>query len=246
MNLESAPAMIETRLNFVVLCETQAVPSRFILKRNMRAVNPEEQMIVDKIFHDVSTELEHQVVFFPEWTNEDIEGCFKGPLFRLNVNFTGSLRDTIQNYLRLRLWTKLHEASVQMSDFQIQVTNDAVWLDPHIVTVASEGKVYSGKFEFTYGPNHRDDCSTCQNGKRLLNLALNQLGGLIILNRNQVSDDGFMFGDYSIRPSKNMQVRIGDLQNGATIEERFKNWFVEENAGAIEMAAIINVSFVGV
>lgn len=244
MNLETEAAPIESRLNGLIIGETQVDAHPFVVSRVVRTASPDDQRIADLVFHDIIEELQGQPWHIPELSNPEISDSFSS-LQYLGVNFNGSLRETIQNHIRFAVFSTTYMQGTPLNECTVQIKELPAWIDPMTVTVAADGTVLTGRFEFSYGEHYKETCSTCQNGKRLLQFEIDRLRGGLMLG-GFVEGMGYPYGDSFVKPHKNMMFHLAEMNNGATIHERFRNWFIETNAGAIEMANIINVSFVGI
>ena len=151
------------------------------------------------------------------------------------VNLVGSFRESLEGDVRLRIWNDLTALGLNPA---FEVICKDVTFDGGVIPVAYNGEIFTLKPVFTYGPNHRDNCDTCQAGNSLLQHSLSELRSKVCYNLDSLKNGNFHFGENPILNTDGMiPVDCERDMDGNRIRE-FVNWFIATNEGPLTMADI--------
>lgn len=162
-----------------------------------------------------------------------------------NTNSMGSMRETLENEIRITIWKAYMEKYGSSDGFMLSLRPMAA----DRVCIGLDGLVRSLRVEFVFDSFYRDSCATCQQGKNLLQYSVEQLRDTIVLfNEDRVKFNGdglkFKFGEKNSVILKKFVGKTVIIDSDGLPLESVRRWFTEANAGAIEMAHVSQVLFI--
>lgn len=151
------------------------------------------------------------------------------------VNLVGSFRESLEGDIRLRIWQDITAKNLNP---EFAATCKEVTFDGGVIPVAYDGEIFTLKPVIKFGPNHRDNCDTCQAGRSLLQHSLSELRNKVCYNLDSLKNGNFHFGENPILNTDGMiPVDCERDTDGNRIRE-FMNWFIATNEGPLTMADI--------
>lgn len=151
------------------------------------------------------------------------------------VNLVGSFRESLESDIRLRIWNVL--TALDLNSEFVATCKD-VTFDGGVIPVAYDGEIFTLTPVFTYGPNHRDTCDTCQAGKSLLQHSLSELRNKVCYNLDSLNNGNFHFGENPILNTDGMIPVDCERDPGGNRIWEFVEWFIATNEGPLTMADI--------
>ncbi len=247
MNLDTTPVHSKMTINGVLLTGNgQAQATTYVVQHQVLAVDAQQQEELNRLVLSVIGVLDNKVWNLPAFSDSRHPAILE-PVLTLAVNFMGSIREAFAHHIRFAIYATAAAQGILIHTPDIKVVDPGVWMQPEGFTVGVGGTVFSGSFSFQFGEHYRDDCSTCQQGKNLLRLSINQLNGQLIVDPETEDGDGsFAWGQCKFTPHPDLLFHFGVMPEGATAQDKFKNWFTWTNQGALEMAHVQQVFFLGV
>lgn len=169
------------------------------------------------------------------------------------VNFNGSLLETIQRMIQIHLWKCLC-GEFENLFLKVELSPAAVQRNPNHVPLSfvyphkypAEGlQGHAGFIEWTHSDKFRTDCYSCQTGVQHLMFAIQHIQNSILVNRSQIIDrdgpwittrvDGYTVFKASFNSDK-CKLLIWDAKDSKP--KTFIHWFVEMFRGSLEMAHV--------
>ena len=226
MELSTAPVATPIITRFLKIDDTNhAVPAFYVFSTS-GAGNEEAKVIAD-----VVNRLNGESYFLREYASES---PFKSNIQSV-VNLVGSFRESLESDVRLAIWNALTAFNLN-PDF-VASCKELVIADD-VIPVAYDGAIFLLKPVLKYGPNHRDNCDTCQAGRSLLQHSLSELRNKVCYNLDSLKNGNFHFGENPILNTDGMiPVDCERDTDGNRIRE-FMNWFIATNEGPLTMADI--------
>ncbi|ASD50524.1 hypothetical protein FDI24_gp243 [Acidovorax phage ACP17] len=157
--------------------------------------------------------------------------------------YLGSMGECLASELRLACWERLQALGAQNA--AITVTVQPVVPSDDEVVVAALGEIAVFKIAYEFGEGFKETCETCVQGRTLLRHGQDWFNGSVHLNHSQ--DGTIFFGCHIVSPetAKCIGNPIHSAISGDTIQTHAKHCFTEANAGALEMASVTQVFFIG-
>lgn len=174
-------------------------------------------------------------VFIPEFSSVSRHSISGVKI--LGVNYFCTIRETLANAWRIECWNAI-AAMTGAGTHEVVVNVKEVEQSPdNVVSLGVDGVLSTYAVKFDFDDHYSETCSTCQMGKNLLKVGLDQINGSIILDSKV---DQFAFGD--VKCSESLFIKQYLKENDVTLGD----WFATMQAGAVEMAHVSKVRFIGV
>ena len=228
MELTTAPVATPTIARFLKIDDTNHATPAWFLFLTVGAGNEESKVIANGI-----NQLNGCSYIMREYADAE-----KSP-FGVNqhsvVNLVGSFRESLESDIRLRIWNALTALDLNPT---FEVACKDIMFDGDVIPVAYDGEIFTLKPVIKFGPNHRDNCDTCQAGRSLLQHSVSELRNKVCYNLDSLKNGNFHFGENPILNTDGMiPVDCERDTDGNRIRE-FMNWFIATNEGPQTMADI--------
>lgn len=154
------------------------------------------------------------------------------------VNLIGSIRESVEQDFRYAVWGAVTAVGLPGEGWTVALSGKT---RRDVIRVAFDGKIYTFSASIVKGEGYREGCTTCEDGRRLLQIALNEINGAVVVDAATFdeTDDTFEYGNTNrIKAipgdTKLIVSNPRDFSDGVS---SFPDWFREMNVGARDMAS---------
>lgn len=227
MNLETEPAPIKYGpVNMIVVGESQQTPRHFFaFDVNIGGLSVEYAPIVASVVEGFNC-----VYSLRGFSEERPFTEFR----QSRVNMIGSVRESVEMDMRYALWAALTQIGGPGDGWSLRLAPKEA--AGHI-GVAVDGSIYHLTPRIELGEHYSDTCETCQNGRMLLQMALNDLNGGLVLDAATFDGVTYAYGNGRYIPTPGeSKLHISNIREYPEGIAGFTDWFRDVNRGAIDMS----------
>lgn len=161
------------------------------------------------------------------------------------TNFIGGWREILEQELRTVVREEFEARGIALSEMRMEIQELQVSKEePYNHLLSINGKIFHVKMELVHEENYNPNCDTCQMGKHLIEQSMHDIKKNVIFFADAKKKNKYVFGDTKISLQEKHNVIVAhDDSKETNLAERFRQWFVLANAGAVEMARVTAINF---